>query len=114
MYTLGHDFIPPKSHAGGLRYHGMAPTVSHLYDLDLIEAVSCPQTKIFEAAVLFARTEGIVPAPEPAHAISAVIDEAIRARKENRKKVIVFNLSGHGMLDLASYDAYLSGNLKNE
>ena len=114
MYTLGHDFIPPKIHAGGLRYHGMAPTVSHLYDLDLIEAVSCPQTKIFEAAVLFARTEGIVPAPEPAHAISAVIDEAIRARKENRKKVIVFNLSGHGMLDLASYDAYLSGNLKNE
>jgi tryptophan synthase beta chain len=114
MYTLGHDFIPPKIHAGGLRYHGMAPTVSHLYDLDLIEAVSCPQTKIFEAAVLFARTEGIVPAPEPAHAISAVIDEAIKARAENRKKVIVFNLSGHGMLDLASYDAYLSGNLKNE
>ncbi|MCX7886700.1 MAG: pyridoxal-phosphate dependent enzyme, partial [Verrucomicrobiae bacterium] len=114
MYTLGHDFIPPKIHAGGLRYHGMAPTVSHLYDLGVIEAVNYPQTKVFEAAVLFARTEGILPAPEPAHAIRAVIDEAIKAREQNQKRVILFNLCGHGMLDLSAYDAYLSGNLKDE
>jgi len=114
MYTLGHDFIPPKIHAGGLRYHGMAPTVSHLYDLNLIDAVSYPQSKVFEAAVLFARTEGIIPAPEPSHAIRAVIDEAIKAREANQKKVILFNLCGHGMLDLASYDAFLAGNLKDE
>ena len=114
MYTLGHDFIPPKIHAGGLRYHGMAPLVSHLYDLDLIDAVAYSQSKVFEAAVLFARTEGIVPAPEAAHAIRAVVDEAVKAREEGRKKVILFNLSGHGLLDLASYDAYLSGNLRDE
>ena len=114
MYTLGHDFIPPKIHAGGLRYHGMAPTVSHLYDLGLIEAVSYAQSKVFEGAVLFARTEGIVPAPEAAHAIRAVIDEATKARQDGRKKVILFNLSGHGLIDLASYDAYLSGNLRDD
>ena len=114
MYTLGHDFIPPKIHAGGLRYHGMAPLVSHLYDLDLIDAVAYSQSKVFEAALLFARTEGIVPAPEAAHAIRAVVDEAAKAREEGRKKVILFNLSGHGLLDLASYDAYLSGNLRDE
>ena len=114
MYTLGHDFMPPQIHAGGLRYHGMAPTVSHLYDLGLIEAVAHPQSKVFEAAVLFARTEGIIPAPETAHAIRAVIDEATQARKDGRKKVILFNLSGHGLLDLTSYDAYLSGNLRDE
>lgn len=114
MYTLGHEFIPPRIHAGGLRYHGMAPTVSHLYDLDLIDAVAYPQSKVFEAAVLFARTEGILPAPEPSHAIRAVIDEAVKARAEGRKKVILFNLCGHGMLDLASYDAFLGGKLKDE
>jgi tryptophan synthase beta chain len=114
MYTLGHDFIPPKIHAGGLRYHGMAPTVSHLYDLGLIDAVAYAQSKVFEAALTFAQTEGIVPGPEPAHAIRAVIDEATKARQEGRKKVILFNLSGHGLLDLASYDAYLSGNLRDE
>jgi tryptophan synthase beta chain len=114
MYTLGHDFIPPKIHAGGLRYHGMAPLVSHLYDLDLIDAVAYSQSKVFEAALLFARTEGIVPAPEAAHAIRAVVDEAAKAREEGRKKVILFNLSGHGLLDLASYDAYLSGRLRDE
>ncbi|HUI06264.1 MAG TPA: TrpB-like pyridoxal phosphate-dependent enzyme [Verrucomicrobiae bacterium] len=114
MYTLGHDFIPPKIHAGGLRYHGMAPTVSHLFDLDLIEAVAYAQSKVFEAAVTFARTEGIIPAPETAHAIRAVIDEALKARQDGRKKVILFNLSGHGLLDLASYEAYLSGNLRDE
>jgi tryptophan synthase beta chain len=114
MYTLGHDFIPPKIHAGGLRYHGMAPTVSHAHNLGLIEAVAYPQSKIFEAAVLFARNEGIVPAPESAHAIQAVVDEAVAARDEGRKRVIVFNLSGHGLLDLPSYDAFLTGKLRDE
>jgi len=114
MYTLGHDFMPPQIHAGGLRYHGMAPAVSHMHDLGLIDAVAHPQSKVFEAAILFARTEGIIPAPETAHAIRAVVDEATQARKEGRKKVILFNFSGHGLLDLASYDAYLSGNLRDE
>lgn len=113
MYTLGHDFVPPPIHAGGLRYHGMAPCVSHARKLGLIEAVAYPQLPVFEAAVLFARTEGLLPAPESAHAIRAVIDEAVKAREEGRKKVILFNLSGHGLLDLASYDAYLSGNLRD-
>jgi tryptophan synthase beta chain len=114
MYTLGHSFIPPKIHAGGLRYHGMAPTVSQLHKLGLIEAVAYPQTNVFEAAVLFARTEGLLPAPEPSHAIRAVIDEALRAREENKKKVILFNLCGHGLLDLSAYEAYLGGNLRDE
>ncbi len=113
MYTLGHDFMPPKIHAGGLRYHGMAPLVSHLYNLGLIEAVAYPQTKVFEAAVTFARTEGIIPAPESAHAVRAAMDEAIRAREAGEKKVILFNLSGHGMLDLTAYEAYLSGSLQD-
>jgi tryptophan synthase beta chain len=113
MYTLGHDFMPPKIHAGGLRYHGMAPLVSHLYKLGLIEAVAYPQTKVFEAAVTFARTEGIIPAPEPAHAVRAAIDEAIRAREAGEKKVILFNLCGHGLLDLTAYEAYLSGSLQD-
>ena len=114
MYTLGHDFIPPRIHAGGLRYHGMAPSVSHVYKLGLIDAVAYPQSKVFEAAMLFAQTEGIIPAPEPSHAVRAVIDEAIKAREEGKKKVILFNLCGHGMLDLASYDAYLAGALKDD
>lgn len=113
MYTLGHDFIPPKIHAGGLRYHGMAPTVSHLKKLGLIDAVAYSQTKVFESAVFFTRTEGVLPAPETAHAIAAVLDEARRARDEGRKRVILFNLSGHGMLDLAAYDTYLSGAMKD-
>jgi tryptophan synthase beta chain len=112
MYTLGHRFVPPKIHAGGLRYHGMAPTVSHLYKLGLCEAVSYEQTKVFEAALQFARTEGIVPAPESAHAIRAAIDEALQAREENRKRVILFNLSGHGLMDMSSYDSYLAGMLQ--
>ncbi len=111
MYTLGHDFIPPKIHAGGLRYHGMSPLVSHLYKLGLIDAVNMPQTRVFEAAVTFARSEGLVPAPEPSHAIAAVIDEAVKAREAGQKKVILFNLCGHGLLDLSSYDAYLAGKL---
>ena len=114
MHTLGHDFIPPSIHAGGLRYHGMAPMVSHAHDLGLVDAVAYPQTKVFEAAVLFARTEGIIPAPESSHAVRAAVDEAIAARQEGKKRVIVFNLSGHGMLDLSSYDAYLAGNLKDD
>jgi tryptophan synthase beta chain len=114
MYTLGHDFIPSKIHAGGLRYHGMAPTVSHAHKLGLTEAISYPQTSVFEAAVLFARTEGIVPGPEPAHAIRAAVDEAIKAREEGKKRVILFNFSGHGLLDLASYDSYLSGRLRDD
>ena len=114
MHTLGHEFIPPTIHAGGLRYHGMAPMVSHAYDLGLIDAVAYPQTKVFEAAVMFARTEGIIPAPESSHAVRAAVDEAIAARQEGKKRVIVFNMSGHGMLDLSSYDAYLAGSLKDE
>jgi len=111
MYTLGHDFIPPPIHAGGLRYHGMAPTVSHLLKLGLIEAQAVHQTKVFEAATLFMRNEGIVPAPESAHAIAAVVDEAIKAREEGRKKVLLFNLSGHGFLDLGAFESYLSGKM---
>lgn len=114
MYTLGHDFMPPEIHAGGLRYHGMAPAVSHLKKLGLIDALAYPQTKVFEAALQFAQTEGIVPAPESSHAIRAAIDEAIAAREEGKKRVILFNLSGHGLLDLTSYEAFLAGKLKDE
>jgi tryptophan synthase beta chain len=113
MYTLGHDFMPPKIHAGGLRYHGMAPTVSHLYDQKLIEAVAYPQTAVFEAAMTFARTEGIVPAPESSHAVRAAIDEAIRAKEEKQKRVILFNLSGHGLMDMTAYEGYLSGMMQD-
>lgn len=111
MHTLGHSFMPPSIHAGGLRYHGMSPMVSHCKKLGLIDAIAVPQIKVFEAGVQFTRTEGIVPAPESAHAISVVIDEAIRCREENKKRVIVFNLSGNGLLDLAAYDAFLSGKM---
>ncbi|HLX69835.1 MAG TPA: TrpB-like pyridoxal phosphate-dependent enzyme [Verrucomicrobiae bacterium] len=111
MYTLGHKFMPPPIHAGGLRYHGMSPMVSHALKLGLIEAEAYHQTKIFEAAVQFARTEGIVPAPESAHAIAAVVEEAKRAREAGKKRVILFNLSGHGLLDLSAYETYLSGKL---
>jgi len=113
MFTLGHKFMPPSIHAGGLRYHGMAPMVSHCKKLGLIEAMAVPQLKVFEAGVLFARSEGLVPAPESAHAIAAVVDEAIRCREEGKKRVIVFNLSGNGLLDLAAYDTYLSGQMKD-
>ena len=113
MYTLGHDFMPPSIHAGGLRYHGMSPVVSHAFKLGLLEAVAYPQTSVFEAAVLFARTEGLIPAPESSHAIRAVVDEAVKAREEGRKKVILFNLSGHGLLDLAAYNNYLTGQLQD-
>lgn len=111
MYTLGHDFIPPGIHAGGLRYHGNSPLISQLYHDGLIEAVAYGQTAVFESAILFARTEGIIPAPESAHAIKSAVDEALKARQEGKERVILFNLSGIGFLDLPSYKAYLSGQL---
>ncbi|MBL9210997.1 MAG: TrpB-like pyridoxal phosphate-dependent enzyme [Opitutaceae bacterium] len=113
MHTLGHNFMPPSIHAGGLRYHGMAPMVSHCLKLGLIEAMAYPQTKVFQSAVLFARSEGIVPAPESSHAIAAAVDEAVKCRTEGRKRVIVIGLSGNGLLDLAAYDTYLSGAMKD-
>ncbi|MGA9777468.1 MAG: TrpB-like pyridoxal phosphate-dependent enzyme [Verrucomicrobiia bacterium] len=113
MYTLGHKFMPPPIHAGGLRYHGMSPMVSHALKLGLIEAEAYHQTKIFEAATQFARTEGIVIAPESAHAVAAVVEEAKRAREAGSKRVILFNLSGHGLLDLSAYETYLSGKLQD-
>ncbi|MBN2149767.1 MAG: TrpB-like pyridoxal phosphate-dependent enzyme [Anaerolineales bacterium] len=111
MYTLGHNFVPPPIHAGGLRYHGMAPSLCALYDAGYIEAVAVPQLATFEAAMQFARSEGIIPAPESAHAIRTVIDEALDAKAKGEKRVILFNLSGHGNLDLFAYQAYLSGKL---
>jgi tryptophan synthase beta chain len=113
MYTLGHKFMPPPIHAGGLRYHGMAPMVSHAYKLGLIEAQAIHQTSVFEAGTLFARTEGIVPAPESAHAIAAVIAEAVQAREAGNKRVILFNLSGHGLLDLSAYETYQHGKIQD-
>ena len=113
MYTLGHTYMPPSIHAGGLRYHGMAPVVSHARKLGLIEAVAYPQLPVFEAAMLFAQTEGIVPAPESSHAIRAVVDEAQAAKKANEKRVILFNLSGHGLMDMQSYEAYMCGHLND-
>ena len=111
MYTLGHDFIPPSIHAGGLRYHGMAPSICALYDAGLIDAVAVAQVSTFEAAMLFARTEGIIPAPESAHAIRTAIDEALDAKEKEEKRVILFNLSGNGYLDMTAYQAYLAGKL---
>jgi tryptophan synthase beta chain len=113
MYTLGHDFMPPGIHAGGLRYHGASPLVSQLVAAGQIEALAYPQTPCFEAAVLFARSEAIVPAPEASHAIRGAIDEALRAKEEGKERVILFGLSGHGQLDMAAYDAYLSGHLED-
>jgi len=111
MHTLGHTFVPPRIHSGGLRYHGMAPLVSLLCDNGFIEAVAYHQNTCFEAAMLFARTEGIIPAPETAHAIRATIDEALRCKEAGKSETIVFNFSGHGHFDLAGYDAYLAGKL---
>jgi tryptophan synthase beta chain len=111
MFTLGHSFIPAPVHAGGLRYHGMAPIVSALHDQGLIEAVALPQNPVFEAAVQFARAEAIVPAPESAHAIRVAIDEALVAKREGVSRVIAFNLSGHGHFDMGAYDAYFAGDL---
>lgn len=113
MYTLGHDFVPPGIHAGGLRYHGQSALVSQLLHEGVIEAVAYPQNTCFEAALLFARTEGIVPAPESSHAIRAAVDEAINAREEGRARTILFCLSGHGHFDMSAYDAYLAGQLQD-
>jgi predicted alternative tryptophan synthase beta-subunit len=113
MYTLGHSFVPAPIHAGGLRYHGMAPLVCVLYDHTTIQAVAVPQTPVFAAAVQFAQAEGIVPAPEPAHAIRVVIDEAIRCRERGERKTIAFVLCGHGHFDLGSYERYLRGQLED-
>jgi tryptophan synthase beta chain len=113
MYTLGHDFVPPPIHAGGLRYHGMAPSICALYDAGYIQAIAVPQLATFEAAIQFARTEGIIPAPESAHAIRAAINEALDAKSKGESRVILFNLSGHGDYDMSSYQAYLSGKLQD-
>jgi len=111
MYTLGHDFIPPSIHAGGLRYHGDAPIISNLVRSGRMEAVAYPQSKVFEAAVDFARTQGTIPAPETSHAIRAVVDEALAAKEEGAERVILFGYSGHGLLDLSAYDDYLHDRL---
>jgi tryptophan synthase beta chain len=109
MHTLGHDFVPDPIHAGGLRYHGMSPLISHIYELGLMEAVAKPQTECFAAGIQFARTEGIVPAPEPTHALAECIAEALRCKETGEDKVILTALCGHGHLDLAAYSKYLEG-----
>ncbi len=111
MHTLGHNFIPDPIHAGGLRYHGMAPLVSHIYELGLVEAIALPQSECFEAAVQFARCEGIVPAPEPTHALAAAIREALACKESGEEKVILTALCGHGHLDMAAYQAHFAGEL---
>jgi tryptophan synthase beta chain len=111
MHTLGHTFVPAPMHAGGLRYHGMAPLICKLYDEGVLEARAVPQLATFEAAVTFARAEGILPAPEAAHAVRGAIDEALRCKEEGKRRTIVFNLCGHGYLDLSAYEAYLAGKL---
>jgi tryptophan synthase beta chain len=113
MHTLGHTFMPPEIHAGGLRYHGMAPTLSGLVDAGLIDAIAVKQRATFEAAVQFTRAEGIIPAPESAHAVRAAIDEALDAKAKGEKRVILFNLSGHGHFDMVSYEKYLSSSLED-
>jgi len=111
MHTLGHSFVPPPIHAGGLRYHGMAPIICHLYNLGLIEVATAYQTAIFEAGIKFARTEGIITAPEPCHDLKVAIDEALKCKESGESKTILIAHSGHGHFDLAAYDAYLSGKL---
>jgi tryptophan synthase beta chain len=111
MHTLGHDFVPDPIHSGGLRYHGMSPLLSHIYELGLIEAEARPQKDCFAAGVQFARTEGIVPAPEPTHALAAVVDEARRCAESGEEKVILTALCGHGHFDMSAYDSYLAGEL---
>jgi tryptophan synthase beta chain len=113
MFTLGHNFAPAHIHAGGLRYHGAGTIVSQLMKDNLMEAIDIEQLDSFNAGVLFAQTEGIVPAPESAHAIAATINEALRCKEEGKTKTILFNLSGHGLVDMAAYDQYLAGDLVN-
>jgi tryptophan synthase beta chain len=111
MHTLGHEFIPPAIHAGGLRYHGSSPLVSALVKHGLVKAIALPQKEVFGGAAIFAKAEGIIPAPESTHAVQAAILEALKAREEGKEKTILFNLSGHGLLDLFSYEAFLSGKM---
>jgi tryptophan synthase beta chain len=113
MHTVGSNFMPPGFHAGGLRWHGMAPLVSHLKELNLIEAVALPQKSCFEAGVMFARCEGIVPAPEANHAVRAAIDEALKCKQEGTARTILFNLSGQGNFDMQAYADYLAGKLED-
>jgi tryptophan synthase beta chain len=114
MHTLGHEFVPAPIHAGGLRYHGMSPLISHVYELGLMEAIAIPQRECFDAAIMFARSEGIVPAPEPTHALAATIREANACKESGESKVILTALCGHGHFDLAAYEAYLDGRLIDE
>jgi tryptophan synthase beta chain len=114
MHTLGHDFIPDPIHAGGLRYHGMSPLISHIYELGLMEAIAIPQLECFEAAITFARSEGIVPAPEPTHALAACIREALECKETGEEKVILTALCGHGHFDMAAYDSYLGGEMVDD
>ena len=114
MHTLGSSFIPPGFHAGGLRYHGMAPLVSHAKELGLVEASAYHQTPCFEAAVTFARSEGIIPAPESSHAVKGALEEAMRCKREGKSETILFNLSGHGHFDMAAYTEYFSGKLEDK
>ena len=113
MYTLGHDFKPANIHAGGLRYHGAGTIVSQLLKDGLMRGVDIPQLESFDAGILFARTEGIIPAPESCHAIAATIREAQKCKESGEQKVILFNLSGHGLIDMPSYDNYINGDLRN-
>lgn len=113
MFTLGHDFHPANIHAGGLRYHGAGTIVSQLIKDNMMHGVDIPQLESFEAGTLFARTEGIIPAPESCHAIAATIREAKKCKENGQKKTILFNLSGHGLLDMTSYDSYINGDLRN-
>ena len=111
MHSIGHDFIPPPIHAGGLRYHGIAPSISQLIIEGLLEPRAYNQLECYAAAVLWARTEGAIPAPETSHAICAVMEEAKKAKEEGKERVILFNWSGHGLMDLGGYDSYFSGKL---
>jgi tryptophan synthase beta chain len=113
MHSLGHAFVPPPFHAGGLRYHGMAPTVSQLIDEGIIEPRAVTQVEAYQAGVTFARSEGIIPAPETTHALATVVAEALKAKEAGQEKVILFNLSGHGLLDLGAYDKFFAGKLEN-
>ena len=113
MHTLGSSYVPPGFHAGGLRYHGESALISQLYDEGLIDAIAIPQTETFEAGVLFARTEGIVPAPESCHAVAGAIREAKRCKETGEAKTLLFNLSGHGHFDMSAYERFLDGELKD-
>jgi len=113
MYTIGHDYIPPPIHSGGLRYHGKAPSLSFLINNGYIKSIAYHQTEVFEAAKIFAQTEGMIPAPETAHNIKYAIDEALKCKQTGEKKIITFNNCGHGLLDLQAYENFLAGKLKD-